>query len=165
MNSGHYVCLAALLQCIMAAPALFSDWFLVFSKNSYLDPETIRSQNYLSRLELDGAKIDKIYQARLLGLFFRDDLSLKSNNDELTRKAYTCMIILKRLYQVDVPIEELLEIYIFYIKSVVVWSSSLTKCDLVSTQKVAIQIKINDYPTLKKYWSSKFWIHSHPYFA
>ena len=62
------------------------------------------------------------------------------------------MIILKKLYQFDVPIEELLEIYIMYIRSVVeqsavVWSSSLTKGeqrDLERTQKVALKIILKD---------------------
>ena len=59
------------------------------------------------------------------------------------------MTILNKLYQFDVLSEELLEIYILYIRSAVqqsamVWSSSLTKGeqgDLEKTQKVALKIK------------------------
>ena len=112
-----------------------------------------------TRLKLDGQKIDQIHKTKLLGLVIRDDLSWKSNTDEITKRAYTRMIILKKLYQFVVPIEELLDIYILYIRSVVeqsavVWSSSLTKGeqrDLERTQKVALKIILKeDYTDYEK---------------
>ena len=82
----------------------------------------------------------------------RDDLSWKSNTKELSKRAYSRMLIIKKLYQFDVPVEELINIYILYIRSVVeqsavVWHSSITKGeqkDLERTQKVALRIILKD---------------------
>ena len=62
------------------------------------------------------------------------------------------MIILKKLYKFSVPVEELVNIYCLYIRSVaeqssVVWSSSLTvgqQYDLERVQKVALRIILGD---------------------
>ena len=62
------------------------------------------------------------------------------------------MIILKKLYKFSVPVEELMNIYCLYIRSVaeqssVVWSSSLTvgqHYDLERVQKVALRIILGD---------------------
>ena len=62
------------------------------------------------------------------------------------------MLILKKLYQFNVPVSELINIYILYVRSVaeqsaVVWHSSITKGeqrDLERTQKVALRIILKD---------------------
>ena len=58
------------------------------------------------------------------------------------------MIIIKKLLKLNVPMGELVQIYILYIRSIVeqyatVWHSSITvgeKNDLERTQKVALKI-------------------------
>ena len=112
------------------------------------------STNYQfnTRLNLNGSKIDQVHQTKLLGLVLRDDLKWKSNTDELTRRAYSRMLILRNLYKFDVPVEDLLEIYVLYIRSVVeqsatVWHSSITKGeqrDLERIQKVALKIILKE---------------------
>ena len=62
------------------------------------------------------------------------------------------MLILKKLYQFNVPVHELINIYVLYVRSVVeqsavVWHSSITKGeqrDLERTQKVALRIILKD---------------------
>ena len=77
----------------------------------------------------------------------------------LTKRAYTRLIIIKKLIQFDVPLSELIEIYILYIRSVVeqsavVWHSSITKGEknnLERTQKVALRVILGDaYTTYHK---------------
>ena len=88
----------------------------------------------------------------MLGLTIRDDLSWKTNSELLAKKAYKRMIILKNLFSFNVPIPDLIEIYILYIRSVVeqsavVWHSSLTKAeqnDLERIQKVALRIILKE---------------------
>ena len=86
----------------------------------------------------------------------KDDLTWKSNTEMLTKKAYMRMIILKKLVQFSIPIEELIQIYILYIRSIVeqyavVWHSSITngeRNDLERIQKVALRIIFgNTYTT------------------
>ena len=81
-----------------------------------------------TRLRLEHNKLDQIHETKLLGLVLRDDLSWKSNTGGLTRRAFSRMIIIKKLVQFAVPLEELVEIYTLYIRSVaeqsaVVWHS------------------------------------------
>jgi hypothetical protein len=105
-----------------------------------------------TRLRLEDNKLDQIHQTKLLGLVLRDDLSWKDNTGELTRKAYSRMIIIKKLIQFAVPLEELVEIYTLYIRSVaeqsaVVWHSSITKGeqrDIERIQKVALRVMLGE---------------------
>ena len=76
--------------------------------------------------------MEELHETKLLGLKIRADLSWKSNTSVLTRKAYSRMLIIKKLVQFDVPLEDLLHIYGLYIRSVteqsaVVWHSAITK--------------------------------------
>ena len=105
-----------------------------------------------TRLKLEHKNIDQIHETKLLGLVLRDDLYWKSNTDLITKRAHTRMLILRNLYQFDVPVLDLIEIYILYIRSVVehsavVWHSSLTKGeqkDLERVQKVALKIILKE---------------------
>ena len=91
-----------------------------------------KKYQFNTRLDLDGQFLEQVHETRLLGLIIRDDLSWKSNTASITRRAYSRMIILKNLMGFRVPIKDLIEIYILYIRSVVeqsavVWLSALTK--------------------------------------
>ena len=105
-----------------------------------------------TRLKLEGNNIEQVNQTKLLGLVLRDDLSWKANTEAITKRAFTRMIILRNLYQFEVPVEDLIEIYILDIRSVVeqaavVWSSSITKGeqkDIERVQKVALRIILKD---------------------
>ena len=125
---------------------------LNMDKTNYMLFNFSTKYQFNTRLNVDGSKTDQIHQTKLLGLVLRDDLSWKANTEELTRRAYTRMLILKKLYQFNVPISELINIYILYVRSVVeqsavVWHSSITKGeqrDLERTQKVALRIILKD---------------------
>ena len=119
-------------------------------KTNYMVFNFSKSYLFNTRLKLDNENLNQVHETKLLGLIIRDDLSWKSNTSELTRKAYSRMIILKKLVQFDVPLEDLLHIYTLYIRSVieqsaVVWHSSITKGeqkDLERTQKVEFRIML-----------------------
>ena len=71
-------------------------------------------------------------ETKLLGLVLRDDLSWKSNTAELIKRAYSRMLIIKNLVKFDIPLVDLVQIYILYIRSVmeqsaVVWHPAITK--------------------------------------
>ena len=96
--------------------------------------------------------MDQINETKLLGLRIRDDLSWKSNTNELTKRAYSRMMIIKKLIQFNVPLAELVQIYILYIRSVVeqsavVWHASITtgeQKDLERIQKVALRLILGE---------------------
>ena len=96
--------------------------------------------------------LEQVHQTRLLGVIIDDRLSWQANTDFLIKKAYKRMSLFHRLYEFDVPVQDLIEIYILYIRSVlessaVVWNSSLTKgqeLELERVQKVALRIILKD---------------------
>ena len=71
------------------------------------------------------------------------------------KKAYTRMIILEKLYEFNLPVEEMINIYILFIRSIVeqsciVWHSSLTEDDhtaIERVQKVALRIILDSQYT------------------
>ena len=72
----------------------------------------------------------------------------KQKKTDLSKRAYKRRIYIKNLFPFNVPIVDLIEIYILYIRSVleqsaVVWHSSLTageQMDLERVQKVALKL-------------------------
>ena len=126
------------------------------SKSKYMIFNFSRNHQFKTRLYLNGSLLEQVEETKLLGLTIRDDLSWKSNTAETTKKAYKRMIILRNLFQFGVPKNDLIQIYILYIRSVVeqsavVWHSSLTKgerLDLERVQKVALRLILKeDYNT------------------
>ena len=91
-------------------------------------------------------------ETRLLGIILRDDLSFKSNTEQITRNAYKRMVILHKLGKFSLPISDLVNIYILYIRSLleqsaVVWNSSITRgeqLDIERVQKCALRIILKD---------------------
>ena len=121
-------------------------------KSKYMIFNFSKKHKFNTRLHLEGTVLDQVRETRLLGLILRDDLSWKSNTDSIIKKAYKRMILLKNLFAFNVPMEDMIEIYILYIRSVVeqsavVWHSSLTggeQLDLERVQKVALRIILKD---------------------
>ena len=111
-----------------------------------------KNLKFNTRLNIDDIKLDQISETKLLGLRIRDDMSWKSNTNELTRKAYSRMMIIKKLIQFNVPLAELIQIYILYIRSVVeqsavVWHTSITngeQKDLERIQKVTLRLILGE---------------------
>ena len=87
-------------------------------------------------------------ETRLLGLIIKDDLTWKSNTQNLVKRANSRMLILRKLKEFDVKTQDMITIYVLFIRSVieqnsVVWSSALTCGELAyleRTQKVALRI-------------------------
>jgi hypothetical protein len=124
-------------------------------KTKYMLINFTKNYQFNTRIYLEGNLLDQVHEARLLGLILSDDLSWKSNTEFLVKKAYKRMSILTNLFKFSIPREELIDIYILYIRSVVeqsstVWHSSLTKgekYDLERVQKVALKIILRDQYT------------------
>ena len=122
-------------------------------KTKYMIFNPSKNHQFNTRLEIEGQVIEQVNEAKLLGVVIRDDLSWRSNTELITKKAYKRMIILKNLFHFNLPIEEMLEIYCLYIRSVVeqacvVWHSSLTKgeqLDIERIQKVAMRIILQEH--------------------
>ena len=75
-------------------------------------------------------------------------LTWHKNTNNLVKKGYQRIIILKKLFDFNVPVKDLLNIYVLYIRSILelscaVWHSSITEdesADLERVQKVCLKI-------------------------
>ena len=113
--------------------------------------QTVKYQ-FSTRIFIEDTLLEIIEETKLLGILITSDLSWNKNTSMLTKKAYARMEILRKLYCFNVPILDLITIYIIYIRcyleqSCVLWHSSLTQEDsnkLERVQKVALRIILKD---------------------
>ena len=129
------------------------------SKTKYMIVNFTYNYQFNTRIFLDNEILDCIEQIRLLGVEFREDLSWKANTHSITRKAFARMSLLRKLVCFGVPREDLVNIYILFIRSLLeycseVWHSSITEeevQDLERVQKCAVRIVMNnDYEDYEK---------------
>ena len=103
---------------------------------------------FATRLFLQNEILDTVTETRLLGTIITSDLKWHKNSDILVKKAYKRMVILQKLKQFNVSIQDMLVIYKLYIRSIVeqncpVWHHSISEDDqsnLERVQKVACKI-------------------------
>ena len=107
---------------------------------------------FSTRLTINDTLLDIQKETKLLGVIITDDLSWGKNTSSLIKKAYARMQIIRKLYQFNIPIKDLVLIYIIYIRcyleqSCVVWHASLTQQqseNLERVQRVALRIILKD---------------------
>ena len=107
-----------------------------------------RNYQFNIRFRLEDHLLEQIRETRLLGVVITEDLTWHKNTNLVIRNSYQRMLMLHKLYEFNLPVEEMVNIYILYIRSrleqsAVVWNSSLTKgevLDLERVQKVALRI-------------------------
>ena len=108
----------------------------------------MKDYQFGTRLQLKNENIEIISQTKLLGTIFTDDLKWDANTANIVRKANISMGLLRHVSSFGAPIEDLKQIYITFIRtlleqSAVVWHSSLSEeniDDLERVQKSALKI-------------------------
>ena len=107
---------------------------------------------FTTRLRLKGEPIEVIEKTRLLGTMITRDLKWDLNTSTIVKKANARMELLRRVAGFGTPPEDLKEIYVLFIRSILeqsatVWHSSLTqenKDDLERVQKTALKVILQD---------------------
>ena len=109
---------------------------------------------FSSRVYIEDELIEIIKETKLLGVIISDDLTWDLNTAHLVKKANSRMCLLNKLVEFGVPENDLIQIYVLYIRSILeqscpVWHSSLTaenSSDLERVQKNALKIILkSDY--------------------
>ena len=121
-------------------------------KSKYMVFNFTRDHQFSTRLHLEDKVLEQVKETRLLGLIINDDLSWHANTQSLVKKANARMLILHNLASFALPVEEMVNIYVLYVRSVleyssVVWHSSLTQEDsssLERVQKTALRIILKE---------------------
>ena len=107
-----------------------------------------KKYQFSTRVLLNNTLLDIVDNTVLLGTVMSSDMTWYKNTQYLVRRGYQRMTILRRLYEFDIPRENLVQIYTMYIRSVLeynsnVWFSSITNEErdhLERVQKVACRI-------------------------
>ena len=111
-----------------------------------------RNYQFGTRIYLNNTQLETITETRLLGSIVSSDLTWHKNSEMLTKKGYQRMIILRNLYEFNIPIVDLVLIYTLYIRSILeynsnVWFSSLSEeeiHDIERVQKIACKVILKD---------------------
>ena len=111
---------------------------------------------FTTNISHNGANLEVIENIKLLGTYISNDLRWNKNTEFLVKKANARMRILHKISEFNAPVEDMLTIYMSYIRSIVeqsctVWHSRLTQEnieDLERIQKSALRIILKeDYNT------------------
>ena len=113
--------------------------YMVFSRS---DTE------FATRLSLNGETIDRIEEIKLLGVWLDTWMDWDKNSREICKKSYARMTMLTKLKYVGVNQEDLINIYVLYIRSLleycsVVWHSTITQeqsNNIEGVQKLCLKV-------------------------
>ena len=111
-----------------------------------------RNYQFATRIYLNSTLLETISETRLLGTIVSADLTWHKNSQYLTQRGYSKMTILRKLYEFNIPEEDLVMIYCLYIRSVLeynssVWFSSITQeesNDIERVQRCACRIILKE---------------------
>ena len=117
-------------------------------KTKYMIINFSRNYQFNIRLKLENHLLEQTRETKLLGVHITEDLTWHKNTKMIIQNSYQIMIMLHKLYDFNLPTDEMVNIYVLFIRSrleqsAVVWNSSLTKgevLDLERVQKVALRI-------------------------
>ena len=120
-------------------------------KSSYMIFSRSRTE-FATRLHMNKTSLEQKSSMKLLGVQISDDLDWSANTKEICKKSYARMAILSRLKYVGTTIEDLIDIYILFIRSIaeycsVVFHSSLTveqSGNIERIQKTALKIILDE---------------------
>ena len=122
------------------------------SKSNYMIFNRTKNYQFATRLNLNGKKLESVQEVKLVGVWITSNLSWAKNTSEICRRAYARLSMITKLKYVGVSIEELLIIYVLFVRSLledccVVWHSTLTKeqeDDIEQVQRVCLRVILQD---------------------
>ena len=83
--------------------------FMIFSRSN---------EKFATRLSINNTILERKHASKILGVWISDDLSWTRNCQEICKKAYSRLSMLTKLKYVGVKIEDLVDIYILFIRSI-----------------------------------------------
>ena len=121
------------------------------TKSNYLIFTRTRT-DFMTRLTLNNQKLDQVNVTKLLGVWISEDLSWSKNTKEITKKCFSRLSLLTKLKYVGVSTEDLLDIYVLFIRSCaeyccVAFHSSLTleqSYSIETIQKVCLRVILGE---------------------
>ena len=118
-----------------------NDMKLNVDKCKFMVFNPTKNYDFIPDLNIEGNQIATAEEMKLLGLTIRSDLKWKSNTDTMVTKGYKKLWMIKRLKSHGASIDDLKEIYIKQIRSVLefgvpVWNNGLSKAEVVEIERI-----------------------------
>ena len=118
-------------------------YFMIFSRSK---------ENFTTSLHMNNKLLERKSVAKLCGVWISEDLNWSKNTSEICRKAFSKLSLLSKLKYAGTSIEDFIDIYKLFIRSLleycsVLFHSSLTKCqaeDLERVQKTCLKVILSD---------------------
>ena len=104
--------------------------YMVFSRSE---------EQFTTRLAVNNVKLDRVSESKILGLYISDNLSWSRNCREICMKAYSRLQMITKLKYVGVSTEDLLDIYILYIRSIAEYCSTVFHSSLTVEQSEKLE--------------------------
>ena len=97
--------------------------YIIFSRSK---------SDFATRLNMNNINIDRMSVVKVLGVWLQEDLGWDTNTKEICKKAFSRVSVLSKLKYAGICTEDLITIYILFIRSLteycsVVFSASLTQ--------------------------------------
>ena len=111
-----------------------------------------KNLQFNARFNINNKNLEQVDHTKLLGTIVSSDLSWWKNTQFIIQKAYKRLEIIKKLYEFDVPIPDLVHIYTLYVRSVLefnccVWHFNITQEeteDIERVQKNSLKLILKD---------------------
>ena len=121
-------------------------------KSKYMVVNFTKKYQFSARSYLNEKTLEQVEHMKVLGTIISSDLSWHENTQYLVQKAYKRLQILRKLYEFQVPIPDLVHIYTLYVRSVLefnscVWHFSITEEEsqiIERVQKNALKLILKD---------------------
>ena len=104
--------------------------YMIFSRSE---------SKFSTRLHINNVYLEKISVTKILGIWLSEDATWTRNCKEITIKAYSRLSMLTKLKYVGISTEDLLNIYILYIKSVTEYCSVAFHSRLTQEQSAKLE--------------------------
>ena len=114
---------------------------LNFSKTKFMVFNPTLNHDFVRELTSGENEVETLEQMKLLGLTVTNDLKWKTNTENITKKGYARLWILRRLKKHGANWHDLKDVYIKQVRSVLefgvpVWNCGLTKEDISDIERV-----------------------------
>ena len=97
--------------------------------------------DFMPQFEVEGNQIEFVEEMKMLGVVMRGDMKWSSNTKYIVEKGYTRLWILRRLKNHGAGYEDLLDVYMKQVRSVLelavpAWHPGLTQSDSIDIERV-----------------------------
>ena len=114
---------------------------------------TAKNWDFLPEIQVDGSNLEVVEEYKLLGVMITSDLKWDTNTEHITKKAFSRLWMIRRLKNLGLKTESLLQMYITQVRSLleygaVTWHSMLTDENskaIERVQKTALSIILGPF--------------------